>query len=68
MSTTNVPSKLRSCESKLCKLCRTAVLMFHIRPGDCNIFTCNKHYALLGQIAKLLNYVTQTFICSALSI
>jgi len=32
------------------------------------IFTCNKHYTLVGPIAHLLKYVTQTFICSAHSI
>ena len=51
---TKVPSKLRG------KLCHAAVLEFHAGLGDCNIFTCNKHYALVGPIAQ--------FICSAHSI
>jgi len=64
--TTNVP--LSCAAAHLPKLCHAAVLKFRTRLGDCNIFTRNKHYALAGSIAQLLNYLMQMFICSAHSI
>jgi len=58
----NVPSKLRG----LCKLCRAAVLKFRTQLGDCNMFTCNKHYALVWSDCSVVKicYADVHLLCS----